>query len=818
MRRVFVLAAIALLALSAWWFHQREGEARRVRSAGLPTVEGRIPVAGAQAPLRILRDARGVPHVEAESERDAYFGLGFAQAQDRLGQMVSMLRAADGRSAEILGPEALAADRMARVLGFRRLAARAASDLDGRTRRLLEAYAAGVTARLSRVHAGLAAPPAQLTPADLPTAWTPADSFAVLKVWAWGLGGSIETTLVLDDILRRLGPERARPFFPAGVGVRPAGDGPPALVRRGTPAAPKAESTAGTPRRAAFRDPLRDALGMRAPGLGSSAFVLAGSASASGRPLLAGDTHLAPTVPAHLHLAHLRAGAFEVAGAAVPGVPVFWSGGNGRVAWAATAARASVQDLFVETLDRSREAARAHDGRGWRRLEVREESIPVRGQEPSSVTVEIAPHGPLLNALLERDREPLALAFAGARPGDGIGPFLRAARAADGEAWLEALADHHEPALVLAWAAGDGDAGRTVAGWIPQRSLPSGLVPVSGRSGWATWQAGIPASRLPRERLEGKRGFLIASDGARPGGEIEWLWRSGERRARIAERLEALVGRGSVDLRTLAEVQLDRRAAAATAVLEPALALAGTPAQLPAEEREIQSLLAEWDGDTGPGSVGAAVYHVFLDDLARALLEPSLGGELYARYTALPHANVIPLVARVLAAAHEGWAREGVEAPDEWARQRVAEAVRAALRRTWLRFGVRLGPNRDKWRWGELHTLRFEPFGLLRWPGEGFAAIPHPGDSSTIDAGGYDWNDPFEVRSASTFRFAIDTAEPETWLAHLAPGQAEALGHPHRADGIEAWRAGRPQLLSLGAVRLNEQAAARLQLVPQAAP
>lgn len=808
MRRALPVALIALVALGAWWLHQRSSGVRRSLSAGLPALEGRLVASGLEAPLRILRDGHGVAHVEARSERDAYFGLGFVHAQDRLGQMLSLLRAAQGRTAEVLGPDGLPADRLARVVGLGRLAEGAAKSLDPETRSRLEAYAAGVSARLARVQAGLEAPPAQLEAAALPARWRPADSLAVLKGWSWSLGASLETTLVLDDLLRRLGPERARPFFPAGAGVAPApGASPPALVESGAP----------------FRDPLRRVLGMQARGLGSSAWVLGAAASASGKPLLVGDAHLEPTLPPHLHLAHLRGGELDVAGAAVPGVPVFWSGANRGVAWAATASRASVMDLFVESVTRGAEgeAGRVHDGRRWRPIERRSEEIAVRGAAPTRLEVETTPHGPLVNPLLEREREPLALAWAGAWPGDGIGPFLRAAHADDGESFVAALADHHEPVLALVWADAEGAAGLQVAGWIPRRGLPSGLVPVSGRSAWATWSGGLPAQRLPRAQLDARTPFLIASDGLLPAGsgrEIEWLWRTGERAARLADLLESVMAQAPVSLRAVAALQLDRRAASSRAVLEPALALAGTPAQLPAEEREIHELLSDWDGGTGVDSVGAAVYHVFLVDLVRAILEPALGPELYARYVGLVHANPVPLVARVLTAAHRGWANEGVDAPEEWTRRRLAEAVRRALRETWLHFGVRRGPNRDKWRWGELHALRFRPFGLLRWDASELPApLAYPGDASTVDAGGYDWNDPFAVRSAATWRMAIDAAELDTWLVNLAPGQGEQRAHPHRSDGVAPWAAGRPVVLLTSPVLLEERASHVLEIVPEAA-
>ncbi|HKJ24557.1 MAG TPA: penicillin acylase family protein, partial [Myxococcota bacterium] len=362
-----------------------------------------------------------------------------------------------------------------------------------------------------------------------------------------------------------------------------------------------------------------------------------------------------------------------------------------------------------------------------------------------------------------------------------------------------------------------GAGGLQVAGWIPRRALPSGLVPVSGRSAWAEWHDPIPAERLPAQRIGAARAFVVASDGpleSGPGRRIEWLWRTGERSRRIAARLEEIARAGGATPRDMAELQRDVASGGAEAILEPALALAGSPAQLAAEEREIQALLAGWDRRAGAESVGAAVYHVFLGELTKALLEPVLGPRLYERWVGLVHASPAPIVARILADAAAGG-----ELPEAWTRGRVVEAVRGALRTTWLRFGVEVGPNRDKWTWGRLHELTFRPFGLLRWPGPGELELgPHPygGDPFTVSAGGYDWNAPFAVQSASTHRMAVDAAELDTLLVSAAPGQVEQPGHPRRADGVEAWLAGRPALLLKSPVLLDEQAAARLEIVPEA--
>jgi penicillin amidase len=328
---------------------------------------------GLEAELTILRDGHGVPHIWAKSARDAWFGLGFAQAQDRLAQLSFLVRAARGRSAEVLGPEALEADRFARTLGF----GRPATPNSRLTRRRRARCACGgISAWIEEVKSGRAVTPVPLTRLGVPLeTWSAADSLAVAKLVAWGLDGSLDATLVLSDLIEKLGGFGARPFFP------------PEAAREMTPRPPDFAAT----KRESWRDPLREALGLAGRSIGSSAWAIASGDAEGGAPIVTGDLHLAPTVPALLYEAHLAAPDFEVAGAGVPGVPAFWSGHNGRVAWAATHARAVATDLYVETLDP--EAPDRYRVGGDHGARDAPERTP-RGRDDAVLTVRETQHGP----------------------------------------------------------------------------------------------------------------------------------------------------------------------------------------------------------------------------------------------------------------------------------------------------------------------------------------------------------------------------------------------------------------------------------------
>jgi penicillin amidase len=773
-------------------------DARRAIRAAYPTIEGRLQVAGLRAPLLVLRDARGVPHIEAASELDAYFGLGFVHAQDRLAQMVWLNRVARGRSAEILGEAGVAGDRRARVLGLGLHADDDARHLPPRVRSLLEAYAAGVNARIARIAAReVEAPRAiQAWGASLDP-WRPGDTLAVLKLFSWGLGGTLEEIVTMRELIQRFGGFGARRFFPAGVGIDairpPAGSS----VALDSP------------------DPLRHALGLRGQSIGSSAFVVGGSRSSSGSPLLAADTHFEPTAPAPFYEAHLRGGPADVAGATVPGIPVVWTGFTPRVAWASTHAAAVVSDLFVESLHPS-DPSRYHDGAGWREFQRREEIIEIRDADSLRLEVRETRHGPLVNDLLEEPHEPLAIRWIGALRSAGIGGLLAAARARDAEELRQALASHHEPVLVVAYADAAGAAGVQMAGFLPQRSLPSGLVPVPARDPSYHWTRRIPFAELPRREVGGRQQWVVASDGdptyGAGGREIEFLWRTGARAARIESLLEKHSRSGPMNVRALLSVQGDVLSEGGGELIETALELAGDPALLGTEASEVARTLREWDGKAPSSSIGATVYHVFLDLLLRAVFEPEMGKDLLRRYLALGRAQPTHLLHQTLVAAREGRGEaEGWSDPES-----VREAVRSSLRDTWIRMSVQLGANREKWTWGRLHTLRFAPLWREGWAGQddGFGPFPYGGDGSSVRIAEYQSLESFETRVVSGYRLIADASGLDQALTSLAPGQSEHPGHPHSSDRVAPWREDRPALLSTSQLSLEASTSARLELVP----
>jgi penicillin amidase len=514
----------------------------------------------------------------------------------------------------------------------------------------------------------------------------------------------------------------------------------------------------------------------------------------------------------------------------MPGSPILWAGRNRDFAWASVPASAPVSDLFIETLREDRQLYQ--NGTLWVPLEEREETLrwrDVRGVlQSSTLRIRSTRHGPLIEALsddggmaprdsdeADRSRAARALAWTGARTGDGLTSMLSLMRLRSSDGVQTALADHDEPVLAVAYADRRGGGGVQVAGWIPRRPLPTGLVPVQGRLRSFDWRERVPIENLPGERLgEGPRPWVLAVDQPWPeaGGleQLEWLWRPGQRAARLEAELERQAAAGPLDLRAAADFLQDDLAQRAPAVSAAILGLARRSGPLPPEAEEIAGLLSRWDGRMSADSAGAAAYQLVMERLIDDLLSGPFGKDLYQRYLEAPHVRPQYAIERLILRAAKlrragGWTDEA----------RVSAAARSSLREAWVSLNHRLGPTRERWSWGGLHRVHFAPFGpyaltdplvahdfALRGSGQTLAYSRHRPAIS------------FDVERAGFYRVAMDLAESDTLLSSLAPGQSEHPGHPHFADGLTRWTSARLSLFPTSRLVIEEENTERLVLEP----
>ncbi|MBA2723715.1 MAG: penicillin acylase family protein, partial [Methylibium sp.] len=689
------------------------------RHLALPVTEGRLVVSGLREGLTIERDRHGIPTIRAGSVEDAWFGLGFAHAQDRLWQLDTHKRTGAGRLAEAFGPPALEADKFLRALGVRRSAEQQWAQASLAVRAMLSAYAAGINAYLADHVRAL--PPEFLLLGLKPEAWSPVDSLAWSIMMAWDMGGNSGSELLRMRLALNMPVERIQQLLPPYPGDEPLTTSDyAALYRHLGVAGPKPMAVRDT----AAAKPLPWQIEAGVEGTGSNSWAVAGSRSVTGQPLLANDPHLKLSAPALWYFARLEAPGFRVAGATMPGLPVVVLGQNDHVAWGFTNTGPDVQDLYLERVD-ERNEDRYETPESWARFERVLETIKVKGAADVSFTARRSRHGPVisdaggptegLTGTPGAARYAVALRWTAldADASSTLDAVLAFNRARSVDELIEASAAYVAPMQNIVVADAERIA-MVAAGRVPLRRPDNdlkGLIPAPGWDSRYDWAGFVPAGETPRER-EPARGWIATANQRIHGPQYphfitsEWAWPY--RQQRIERLLDV---RPLHSLNSLAAIQADVLSPAALTLL-PVLRRAQS--SHPLAER-VQRELATFDGTMAADRTEPLVLWAWLRQLTHGVFADDLGPALFDRE--LAKRSFREGLEAVLS-RDDGYWCDDRRTPG---RENCTEQIDAALDRALDELQARFGADPSAWRWGDAHIARAEhrPFSqvpaLSRW-------------------------------------------------------------------------------------------------------
>jgi penicillin amidase len=720
----------------------------------------------------ITRDEYGVPHVRGESAADAWFGMGYACAWDRLFQLDYDRRRACGRWAEIAGNAAVGGDVLARRLG---LEAAARRDVAAMSPPLLAAFAAYADGINQAVADGAQPLPGRYRVEP----WEPWHSVAAFKV-RHVLMGQWQHKLAQAVLLARIGPAafaRLETRTPLGSALTvPPGERLSRPVSR------------------LLDDALADVVGhlgfLAEVEPGSNAWAVSGRRTTHGGAVLCNDSHRALDVPNVYWQCRVSCPDFDVTGATFPGLPGFpHFGFNGSVAWAITHADADTQDLYLERF--SGGSYLTPDG--WQAAEGRKERIEVRGGSSVTVPAWTTRHGPVVHGSPEAGMA-LALKWTGTYRADRGLECMLAMLTAGSAVELAAAQDGWvDPVNNLVCADTGGQIAYQCRGEVPVRSSDQGRrLPVAGWDGSCEWTSVLPFAELPRT-ADPEAGYVMTANNAIVDGDSPYLSYTFAQPFR-AERLRSLLdGPGRLSPGMLAGMQADTVSWAAAA-WGRRLSTAG-PFTGAAEQ--ARQLLAGFDGNLAPESAAALLYGCFTRELARALYRPLLGAATWSWIASGQLAPTVALVRRWL--ANDTWALLGGPVPPDSVSgdggergRRVLAVLPAALAAAWAAAVRTGGADPGQWRWGDVHpAVRVHPLaGTGAAAGCGpFPGVPMGGDADTIQAAGYGWaaGGPFPLASLSVYRQVVDLADPAS-ASYVIPGGASGdPASPHFADQLAVW-------------------------------
>ncbi|MBV6430193.1 MAG: Acyl-homoserine lactone acylase QuiP [Bryobacteraceae bacterium] len=704
----------------------------------LPRVSGvlKMPLSG---PARIVRDALGVPHITASSVEDALFLEGYAHAQDRLWQMDALRRLAAGELAEIAGPAALESDQESRRLLMRRTAASHYASLPAGERAQFAAYARGVNHFLETHRGDL---PVEFTLLGYdPKPWSVLDSMLAAMQMFRSL-----TTSWKDEILKRR------------------------LLSRGN---------AG---KVAFLLPVP--AGSEAQ-FGSNAWAVSGKWTASGKPILANDTHLEWAFPSPWYSVHLKTSALDVAGFSLPGVPCVIIGHNQRIAWGITNLQFDVQDLYLEKFD-PQNGQYMFRGR-MEQARPERETIRVKGRAPIELVTWVTRHGPIF---VTSGTETFSLHWLAADKDGFQFPFLALNQARDWPEFTQALARISGPGSNFVYADVDGNIGYHAAGKLPVRKTFQGDVPTDGSAGETEWEGTIPFEQLPAAYNPPSGMVVTANQNPFPAAypfRVNGNFAPPYRAAQIQARLRSRTGWKPGDMLSV-EMDLysafshflsrevykawDKRGRANQGLAEPA------------------ALLKNWNGQMRRGLAAPLIATLIYQHLRKAVGDRAAPGE-----GAAYESRMAPVVIEKLL----------LERPRDWFDDYdglLLECFNSAIEEGRGSYG------RDprKWDYGRYteFAIRHPVLGGLPYVGRYFRIGPMPmdGSSTTVKQ--------TTRRLGPSMRFIADLSDWERSLHNITIGQSGQPFSSHFRDQWDAYYAGRSFAMEFG----NVKAAAVLEIRP----
>ncbi|MDF3413806.1 penicillin acylase family protein [Sulfitobacter sp. M57] len=774
-------------------------------SRSLPDYTDEVAVRGLTAPVEIVRDNANVPHIFGTSDADVFFGLGFAHAQDRMWQMTVLRRTAQGRLSEVFGASTLDIDKLMRRLDLYPLAVQSAAALDAKTRSALEAYAAGVNARLNQINSealGRGAPEMLLFNAPM-APWRPADSIAITKLMGVQLSGHLQaevirarTSLALPD------EDRVRdilPDFPgSGVAALPEYA---ALL----PDAPRHAAN-----RPLNRHPLSPFKDLAFAGA-SNAWAAAPSRSASGGTLLANDPHLGFTAPAIWYLARLELQSGGVIGGTIPGMPVVLTGRSGALGWGLTSAYLDDQDVHIEQINPDNtEQYRTPDG--FKEFVKRASIITVKDADPVTLTLRWTDNGPVLPgshynlSSVTPAGHVASLNWTVLSPRDtSLSAAMALMEAKSVEEGIKATQNYIAPAQNLTLVDRENIAMKMI-GAMPRRDAghqSQGRMPSPGWIAANRWQGIMPYAANP-EFVAPAGGILGNTNNKtvdRPfPNHVSFLWGDTQR----VQRWRRLMQTRQVHTRdSFIEAQLDTVSFTARSLLPligAELWFTGEAAPEGSPERQRQRaliLLAGWSGEMNEHLPEPLIYAAWLRSLQTRLIQDELGP------LADEFDHVQPLF---IERAFRDVNGAGVwcDVVQSARVEDCAEMAQLALDDALLWINETWGPQLESLRWGDAHQATHDhpvlgTVPVLRY----FVNIRQStsGGDNTLQRGrtkGED-PDPFHNVHGAGYRGVYDFADPDSSVFVSSTGQSGHFLSRHYDDLAQLWRRGEYIPMSLDA-------------------
>ncbi|WP_349735704.1 penicillin acylase family protein [Pseudomonas jessenii] len=794
MKRSLTALALLIVVLASgagWYLYSKQ-----------PSRQGMVELQHLQGSVTVRYDERGIPHIRADNETDLYRALGYVHAQDRLFQMEVLRRLARGELAEVLGPKLLDTDKLMRSLRIRERAETYLANLDKQSPSFIamQAYLDGIN-QYQDSHAK----PVEFEVLGIPKRpFTAQDTISIAGYMAYSFAAAFRTEPLLTFVRDQLGPQYLNIF---DLDWQPKG------VLNGT----------GTTLASADWKDLNALARLSEQALadnglpqfeGSNAWVVAGSRTQSGKPLLAGDPHIRFSAPSVWYEAQLSAPGFELYGHYQALMPFASLGMNHDFGWSITMFQNDDLDLIAEKVNPDNPNQVWYRGK-WVDMTTSEQQIAVKGQAPVTLVLRQSPHGPIVNDALGSGvgKTPIAMWWAFLESQNPILEGFYQLNRADTLAKARgAAAKIQAPGLNVVWANAKGDIGWWAAAQLPKR--PAGVRPwfiLDGSTAEADKDGFYPFSANPQEENPA-RGYIVSANFqpvSPTGMEIPGYYNLADRGQQLNRQLSDKAIKW--DLENSQKLQLGTTTAYGPRLLAPLLPVLREVVSDPAELKLVEQL-AQWKGDYPLDSTNATLFNQFLFNLTDATMRDELGNDFFE--TLLSTRVIDAALPRLAASADSPW----WDNRSTLGKETRADTVKAAWQASLAHLKSTLGADASQWQWGSAHTLTHgHPLGQQKpldlffnvgpFAAPGSHEVPNNLSAKIGPA-------PWPVTYGPSTRRLIDFSDPAHSLTINPVGQSGVLFDSHYDDQAEAYVEGMYFQAHLNEEEITANTRSTLKLLP----
>jgi penicillin amidase len=747
----------------------------------LPPYQGELSLSGLKSSVDVFTDEFGVPHVFADNEDDLFFTAGYLSGRERLFQLSIVALAVRGELSSALGDQYLGSDIYLRTWRIHDVAKKMVESMEPKNKRIFESFCNGINYRIDEIKNDA---PIEFKILGIdPPYWDPSIVAGYARMMAHEMQGAWEPEIVYGAVASYFGEDKLADLIPGYNKDKPTIS--QNSLKRLKPVFDEIITQEFT---------IRDLFGKHNADIGSNNWVVSGKLTASGKPLLANDPHLAYSQPPRWFEIHLKGGRFNVSGVCIAGIPMPVIGQNEHVAWGFTNSMVDDLDFFIETIN-PKNPNEYRSGDNWLPIELVEETIPLKNGKDTTITIRITHHGPIISdihGLLKNKNVAMSIAWTGHWNTPEMDAWVSINNMKNWDDFSNGIKKFGVPGQNIVYADVKGNIGWRPAVYVPIRKQGSSMIPRPGEDPSFDWKGKIPFEEMPF-LYNPEKGYISTANNKTIGDDFPYyiskLWADPSRIEQINRRLDSM---DNMTVEKMKSIQLDQTSRFAQEIL-PFIWLTETGEETGRLKKAYEFLKA-WDGVEDVDSEAALIFHATMRNLVLNLYGDELillGKNYLEAYTGLKYL-VHRKIREIFKTGESSWI-DNITTPNhvETLNEIIAKSVADAVIELEESFGV----NISNWKWGDAHSVThphmLSKVKTLDWLfGLNVGPFRSGGSDKSPNAGGYSFNKPYHQTAGASMRRIVDFNNMNETQFVLPTGQSGIPSSPHYRDQADMYHSG----------------------------